>query len=111
MAYKSTNPSLRRNKRRPRSVWFVRQVLLRANAGLGRDAPPLLDVATDAFDERLGWPGFRRHALRNQRLGPIAGFEDLIHLAIEPRDDPRRGVGRHNERNPQGGFVTGDAGF
>ena len=45
---------LRHNKRRPRSVWFVREVLLRADAGPGRDAPPLLDVATELFASMVG---------------------------------------------------------
>src|SRR2546426_3265012 len=80
--------------------------LLRADASLDRDASPLLDVATDAFGERFGRAGFRRHALRDERLGPVGGLEDFVHLAIEPRENRRRGGGRHDERNPQGGFVT-----
>src|SRR5215472_15516293 len=82
------------------------KVLLRTDASLDRDASPLLEVATDAFGKRFGRAGFRHHALRNERLGPLGGLEDVIHLAIEPRDHRRRGGGGHDERNPQGGFVT-----
>src|SRR5262249_49474767 len=73
---------------------------LRANAGLGRNIAPLLDVTTNALRERFRRTCLRRHALRNEHLRPIGGIENLVHPAVEPRDDRRRRGGRRDESNP-----------
>src|SRR3954471_4159001 len=74
--------------------------LLRADAGLGDDAAPFLDVGTGALGDGVRRPGFGRHALCSQGLLALGGAEDVVHLAIEPRDDGRRRSRRCNERNP-----------
>src|SRR3954463_12074175 len=79
---------------------FAGNTLLRADAGLGDDAAPFLDVGTGALGDGVRRPGFGRHALCSQGLLALGGAEDVVHLAIEPRDDGRRRSRRCNERNP-----------
>src|SRR6188472_115854 len=75
-------------------------ILLRADAGLGDDAAPLLDIAAGALGDGFRRPGLGRHALRDQCLLAFGRIEDVVHRAIEPGDDGRRRRRRCNERNP-----------
>src|SRR5262245_35183550 len=77
--------------------WTSRAMLLRMDAGAGRDLPPFADVGADALAHRRGRAGLAFHALRHERRFAVGRTEYFIHLAIEPRDDRRRGGGWHDE--------------
>src|SRR5262245_66405580 len=77
--------------------WTSRWMLLRMDAGAGRDLPPFADVGADALAHRGGRAGLAFHALRHERRFAVGRTEYFIHLAIEPRDDRRRGGGWHDE--------------
>src|SRR5262245_11652266 len=77
--------------------WTSRAMLLRMDAGGGRDLPPFADVAADALAHRRGRAWLAFHALRHERRFAVGRTENFIHLAIEPRDDRRWGGGWHDE--------------
>src|SRR5215468_6811212 len=60
---------------------------LGADAGRGGDVAPFPDVAPDALGDCLGWTGLAFHALRDERLLALGRGENLVHLAVEPRED------------------------
>ena len=85
--------------------------LLRADAGLGHHAAPFLDIAADALGQRRGRAGLWLDSLCHQRVPRLRRVEDLVHFPVDARDDGRTGGGRHHERRPQRGLVSGKAGF
>src|SRR5262249_11587207 len=62
-----------------------RAMLLRMDAGAGRDLPPFADVAADALAHRRGRAGLAFHALRRERRFAVGRTENFVHLAIERR--------------------------
>src|SRR5262245_3111405 len=61
--------------------------LLGADAGRGGDVAPFPDVAADALADRFRRTGLAFHALRDERLLALGRGENLVHLAVEPRED------------------------
>src|SRR5262249_60457008 len=74
-----------------------RAMLLRMDAGAGRDLPPFADVAADALAHRRGRAGLAFHALRRERRFAVGRTENFLPPAIEPRDDRRWGGGWHDK--------------